>query len=37
MSTAHWAPIALLIGSNIFMTTAYAKAEAARPKHSTRP
>ena len=23
MSTAHWAPIALLIGSNIFMTTAW--------------
>jgi uncharacterized protein (DUF486 family) len=23
MSTAHWAPIVLLIGSNIFMTTAW--------------
>jgi uncharacterized protein (DUF486 family) len=23
MSTAHWAPIALLIGSNIFMTAAW--------------
>jgi uncharacterized protein (DUF486 family) len=23
MSTAHWAPILLLIGSNIFMTTAW--------------
>jgi len=23
MSTAHWAPIALLIGSNVFMTTAW--------------
>jgi uncharacterized protein (DUF486 family) len=23
MSTAHWAPVVLLIGSNIFMTTAW--------------